>query len=269
MSDVEDPLPDWKSAESYRPLLEADPAVWAWEFGRRGQTLVAGDGETPADLCFVGEGPSGDRRPAVLWRWQCDPSLPVLTVSPAAPQDPHALDLTTLDLAMLVVRTDDGDQHVWVGDGQRRLRFAVVDGDVLAGPVLCQVRLPSLDAGDRCLESLRLLMALRDTGRLTGSRSRPPAKSARWLEILRAHDARRAGASQRDIALLLFGAARVRQDWSGGSDYMRMRVQRLVRSAEDLVGGGYRSLFGLRLLGGPGPRTQEVWRSAAWTGRAP
>ena len=200
-----------------------------------------------------------------MWRWRCDPGVPVLSVAPASPDDPEALDLKALDLAVIAVRTDDGDQHVWVGDGHRRLRFAVVEGDVLAGPVRCQFHLPAPTSGVGGLESLRLLIGLRDTGRIPSTRLRPAAKSARWLQTLRAHDARRAGASQREIATLLFGAARVREDWNGGSDYMRMRVQRLVKAAEDLVGGGYRTLFGLREASRLGPRTLEVWRSAAWT----
>jgi hypothetical protein len=118
------------------------------------------------------------------------------------------------------------------------------------------------------LDSLRRLIALRDTGCLSSASCRPPAKAARWLQILRAHDARRTGASHRDIAMSLFGEARVRDDWAGASDYMRMRVQRLVRAAEQTVAGGYRSLFGLRQTGLEPPRVAETWRSPAWRGGA-
>ncbi len=73
-------------------------------------------------------------------------------------------------------------------------------------------------------------------------------------------------ASQRDIAMLLFGEARVHEDWAGRSDYMRMRVQRLLRAAEDLVAGGYRALCGLRPDRPDKSRVVDVWRSAAWRG---
>ncbi|WP_081916490.1 DUF2285 domain-containing protein [Caulobacter sp. UNC358MFTsu5.1] len=266
------PPPAWRTAETYRPLLGADAAVWAWEFGRRGMAPGAGEradgdrgGEVP-DLCFAGTGPEGDPIPAVIWRWQADPSVPVFSVSPSAAGDRDALDLLGSGLAILVVRTSDGGQHVVVSDGPRRLRFAVAEGDVLAGPVRCRYLLPPHSVGVGSLASLRLLVALRDTGRLPSTGGRSPPKAKRWAQILQAHDARAHGASQRDIAMLLFGAGRVRDDWAGRSDYMRMRVQRLLRAAEGLVAGGYRALCGLRPARGDKPEVVEIWRSAAWRG---
>lgn len=263
------PQPAWRSAETYRPLLGADAAVWAWEFGRRGLARerdgqAAEDRGAVPDLCFAGPGPAGDPVPAVIWRWQADPSLPVLSVSPSTSDDPEALDLQGLELAVLVVRTDDGGQHVLVSDGPRRLRFAVVEGDVLASPVRCRYLLPPHSMGAGSLESLRVLVILRDTGQLPPTAGRAPPKAGRWAQAIRAHDARSQGASQRDIATLLFGEARVHEDWSGRSDYMRMRVQRLLRAAEDLVAGGYRALCGLRAAEARKPKVVDVWRSTAW-----
>jgi hypothetical protein len=265
------PPPAWRSAETYRPLLGADAAVWAWEFGRRGVALdrygqADLDQDAVPDLCFADAGPDGDPIPAVIWRWQADPTVPVLSVSPSASSDPEAFDLQGLGLAVLVVRADDGGQHVVVSDGARRLRFAIVEGDVLASPVRCRYLLPPHSMGVGSLDGLRALIALRDTGRLPSAAGRPSLKAGRWVQIIRAHDARRQGASQRDIAVLLFGEARVREDWTGRSDYMRMRVQRLLRAAEDLVAGGYRALCGLRPARPDKLKIVEVWRSAAWRG---
>lgn len=190
--------------------------------------------------------------------------MPVLEVERASPSEPGALDLRALDLAILVVRTDDGEQHVMISDGRRRLRLAIVQGDVLSGPVACRYRLPKGAVAVASLAGLRLLLALRDTGHLPAAGARPLVKSARWVEILRAHDARRDGASQREIATLLFGQARVEEDWAGRSDYMRMRVQRLLRAAEDLVAGGYRSVCGLGAGRVEPHPVAEVWRSSAW-----
>jgi hypothetical protein len=60
---------------------------------------------------------------------------------------------------------------------------------------------------------------------------------------LQAYDAVQAGASHRDIAAALFGEKAVKEDWYGRSDYLRLRVQRLVRMADKLVNGGYRNLL--------------------------
>jgi hypothetical protein len=275
MGDVQACAPDWRDAHTYQPLLGADLSVWAWEFARRG--LEPPGGATtfephvrPApELCFVGDGPPGDPLPIALWRWQSDGATPVFNVEPASARDPAAIDLKGLDVATLVVRTADGDQHVLVSSGARRLRFAVVRGDVLAGPSAFRFHLPALAMGGGSLEGLRRLIALRDTGRLAWRGAPAPAKAPRWLQILRAHDARRDGASHRDIAVSLFGEARVREDWGAGSDYMRMRVQRLVRAAEQAVAGGYRTLFGLRRTELEPPRVVEIWRSPRWLGTTP
>ncbi len=271
MAESEASIPAWRQAENYRPLLGADVSVWAWEFLRRAgpQTAPGGlgvAGRPAPELCFAGPGPRGDPLPAALWRWQADPAVPVLSLEPAAARERDALDLPRLPVASLVVRTGDGAQHVLIADGAARLRFAVVQGDVLAGPAACRFHLPAHSVGAGSLDSLRLLIALRDTGRLPATAHRPPAKAARWLQILQVHDGRRAGASHREIAQALFGADRVQTDWNGRSDYMRMRVQRLVRAAEAVVRGGYRSLCGLRPPASARPDVVEIWRSAAWRG---
>ncbi|WP_082554885.1 DNA -binding domain-containing protein [Caulobacter sp. Root1455] len=270
MSDVRALAPVWRQAETYEPLLGADASVWAWEFARRGRGRDAGldgadPGEIAPELCFAGPGPAGDPLPAVLWRWQADGSVPVLRAQPATPGDAAALDLARLDLPCLVVRTADGEQHVQISQGLARLRLALVGGDILAGPAILHFHLPDAGRGGAALAAVAKLIALRDTGRLP-PRPRALSKAGRWLEVLRAHDARQAGASQRDIALALFGEERVRQDWSGPSDYMRMRVQRLVRAAEEAVGGGYRRVFGLRAAETGRAPVVDIWRSPAWRG---
>ena len=123
MGDVEACAPDWRDAHTYQPLLGADRSVWAWEFARRGFEQPGGAvpfepqaGRAP-ELCFVGDGPPGDPLPIALWRWQSDGSAPVFSVEPASARDPAAIDLKGLDVATLVVRTADGDQHVLVSDG--------------------------------------------------------------------------------------------------------------------------------------------------------
>lgn len=269
MSADQCPMPDWRSAESYRPLLAADPAVWAWEFGRRAprpDERDEGDGKPPLSpgLCFAGPGPHGDPVPAVLWSWRADPSVPVLEVQPMRASEPGVLDLRALALPALVVRTEDGEQHVLVSEGRCRLRLAVVQGDVLSGPVACRYRLPRSELAGASFEGLRQLVALGETGHLPAGGARPRTKVARWIEILRAYDARRAGASQREIAILLFGRARVEEDWSGRSDYMRMRVQRLLRAAEEMVAGRYRALCGLAPAKPKRCVVSDIWRSATW-----
>jgi hypothetical protein len=262
MDDANEALEAWRSSETYRPLLSADASAWAWEFARR----AAGGGPNapaPPDLCFAGPGPVGQAAPAAMWRHETDPSVPLLHARACPSNDPTGLDVARLPLATLVVTSHGQDQHVLVVDGTSHLRFAVTGDDVLKGPVRLGFDLPSRGVGTAGLDAVRRLLVLRDRGGLPAE-GRPRQRAERWVAAVRAIDARRAGASQREIAALLFGEARVREDWNGGSDYMRMRVQRLVRAAEALTAGGYRTLFGLSRSGVQGTRTREIWRSPAW-----
>lgn len=267
MVDDPAPAPDWRRAETYWPLLRAEPAVWAWEFARRGLAGAGFDQDLadPPGLCFAGPGPAGDPAPAILWHG--DPSAVVVAVAGRAASR-ETLDIAACGLPVLAARTEDGDQQLLVCDGPRRLRLAVVEGDILSGPVSCRLALPGPGGGPAALAGFRALVALRDTGRLPAA-GRAPSRVGRWLESLRALDARRAGASQREIAVLLFGEDRVAEDWAGRSDYMRMRIQRLLRTAERLAAGGYRGLLGPALApSARGVKVVEVWRSAAWRGRS-
>lgn len=65
----------------------------------------------------------------------------------------------------------------------------------------------------------------------------------RLIAVLRVADALTTGASQREIATVLFGAEAVARDWNGRSDALRSRLRRLVREARTMAAGGYRQLL--------------------------
>jgi hypothetical protein len=52
-----------------------------------------------------------------------------------------------------------------------------------------------------------------------------------------------AGASHREIAAVIFSPKLVADEWNGRSDFLRLRVQRLLRYGRDMVAGGYRKLL--------------------------
>ncbi|NGM49382.1 DUF2285 domain-containing protein [Caulobacter sp. 602-2] len=254
----------WRSVEAYRPLLDADASAWAWEFARRATAADGSVGRAPPDLCFAGAGPASSPVPAAMWRFETDPSMPVFLHAPARGGETDAIDIRRLPLATVVVSNAAGTHQVMVADGVRRLRFAVIGGDVLGGAIRLLYPLPAKGKGGAGLDGVRRLLALRDTGRLPAAAAGVRGRPLRWLAALRAFDARQRGASQREIACLLFGAARVSEDWTSQSAYMRMRIQRLVRSSQHLVAGGYRRVFGLLPAGPIGAAAITVWRSPAW-----
>lgn len=90
---------------------------------------------------------------------------------------------------------------------------------------------------------LRRLLDLSLHRRFAASLFPVERKSARWLDLLRIHDALVDGASQREIGAALFGEQRIDEAWNGPSDSLRSRVRRLVKDARAMARGGYRLLL--------------------------
>jgi hypothetical protein len=254
-ADATPDLPSWSDEAAYAILAQADRATFAWEFGRRKPgiggiasavavpiaphiALIEAAPPTPLPgLCFALAPADGAAIPAVQWNWTCDPTVLPVSVVP----DAGGFDLRAQELGATVMRGGNAE-HILIADGPYRLRLAVLDGTMLDGPVRFRYHLPS--GHDRAhIMALRRLMALREIGRLPALLCLPSRRAARWATVLRVWDAHRAGASQRAIACLLWGAERVREDWNGRSDYLRMRVHRMIHTADHLVRGGWQSLL--------------------------
>lgn len=78
--------------------------------------------------------------------------------------------------------------------------------------------------------------------------SRPARNALTHLRSLQALDGERSGASHREIAAVLFGAAAVAHRWSSDGE-LRAQVRHLVRRSHRLVAGGYRRLAGIESHG--------------------
>ena len=99
--------------------------------------------------------------------------------------------------------------------------------------------------GDRELrQQLRSSQALKQFWREIQAAGPPPDRRVeRWILALRVHDALLAGASQREIARVLFGDASGQGGGDRRADSIRSRVRRLSADARRLAGGGYRALM--------------------------
>lgn len=145
---------------------------------------------------------------------------------------------------LTTVSGEDGTEHAVLSDGLRRIRIDILTGG-LAGHDAVQLRFAfeDISAAQAGLRSLENLLGLIRNGRFAPGFHRRETLIARALTILRVHDALSAGASQREIAMALFGAGRVESDWNTTSDSLRSRIRRLVRDARAMAGGGYRALL--------------------------
>src|SRR3546814_6761356 len=84
-------------------------------------------------------------------------------------------------------------------------------------------------------------LSLERLGRLPTALFPPERKARRWSMVLQAYDGMRAGASQREIATTIFGEEHVCDYREAG--YLSTRVQRLIRTAEKIIAGGYHVLL--------------------------
>ncbi len=130
-----------------------------------------------------------------------------------------------------------------IGDGTCQVRLDITAGTVLQGPVQFRYELSGIIGVEAKLQTLRRLITLARLQRISRGLFPSRQRAHRWMMALRAFDARRMGATHREIAIALFGEAAVAADWDGPSAYLRCRVQRLIHLGETLVQGGYRRLL--------------------------
>ena len=135
-------------------------------------------------------------------------------------------------------RAQDGLHHLLDAGGQRRLQIfqGASDAEALVAIVpLDQDGFARLDALYRLLAQLHGRKEPVDK-RLTRQ------KRLRAKRMLQAYDGRLAGASQREIAEVIFRLSRVsRDEWQSAPE--RFSVMALLRDGRKMVDGGYRALL--------------------------
>ena len=251
-------LPD---AGPYRYLEAADAAGIAWEWLRRnpgyralepsrrwwtaeGLTVVeAASAASKARWgCLNIEAPHLQCVDApILWSASVDPSVLCAAARPAASIDPWGFDLRFWAREATLVLGGDRE-HLQIGAGVHRLRLDVMAGSLLSGPVRLRYEIVPARNMEAVVATLRRFLHLCRTGDLLSAPTLTPQRLRRQIEALRVHDALAAGASIRDIGLLLFGHDRVRAEWHGASDALKSRCRRLVALARFMASGGYKNL---------------------------
>lgn len=186
--------------------------------------------------------PCADAR--IFWRADWDSSVVLVEARPVSSGNAEAFDLRRLTAWATVLRLPDGRECLLLSDGARHLQLELVAGTLLAGPVRLHYVLSGLTQIEVKTLTLRRLVMLYRRGRFPTGLFPPEPRARRWALALQAYDGLTAGASHREIAVALFGETTVREDWNGRSQYLRLRVRRLIQVATALVRGGYRDLLG-------------------------
>lgn len=188
----------------------------------------------------AGRSPSDTRH--VVWSAKVDASVVTCAAQPIAPGHPDAFSIDRLTISNTTVVATSGVEHLSISDGLKRIRLDIVSGTLLKGPVRLHYQLAGFEAVDTQVLTLRRLLAVDRFGRFSRSLHPRETKAERWVMILRAHDLSVLGASQREIAGVLLGPDAV-ADWRTRSDFLRLRIQRLLRDASVMISGGYLDLL--------------------------
>ncbi|WP_319637433.1 DUF2285 domain-containing protein [Kangsaoukella pontilimi] len=135
-------------------------------------------------------------------------------------------------------RAQDGLHHLLDPGLQVRLQLLQEDSDAEA-----LVAIVPLDQhGFARLNAIYRLLAQLHGRTIPADKRLTRQKRLRAKRMLQTFDGRRAGASQREIAEVVFRLSRVsRDEWQSAPE--RFAVIRLIRDARALVEGGYRSLL--------------------------
>lgn len=184
----------------------------------------------------------------IIWRAERDPGVLSVEATSIAPRHPDAVDLRGLERWLTTARDVDGTEHAVLSDGWRHIRLDIDAGSLSGEAVLLRYRLVGVRRVESELLTLRRFVHLVRHRKFSASLFPRDRRISHWLLVLRAHDAHVAGASQRDIALTLFGPEHGGTRWESAS--VRSRVRRLLADARTMAHGGYRSLLRSRT---PGP----------------
>lgn len=142
----------------------------------------------------------------------------------------------------MAVEIDENDDEHWlITDGRWSIRLDLHDGTLLGGPVLLQHRLLGFASAEPKLHALRQLAALAAEGKIPAGLLPREHRATRWILELRTADAMLSGATHQEMAQVFYRSATRQAGWRSENNSLRLRVQRLVRTARrnlaDPLGG--------------------------------
>jgi len=154
-----------------------------------------------------------------------------------------AFDLSRFGDMATVVNSGSGDERLVLSDGYRRIRIDVRRGTLCGGPVLVRYELQGLANIEAKILTIRRLVSLNRLGRFTRHLHPRERLAPRWISALRVYDALGQAISHREIAAVLYGERSSTVGRESGSDFLRLRIQRLARLGRCMVAGGYQALL--------------------------
>lgn len=179
----------------------------------------------------------------LFWRSDLDPSVLAVSAEPISLRHPDAFDIANCPGSADLVRDRHGREMVVLSEGGHQIQLDVGEGTLAAGPVRLRYQVGGFDKVEAKVRTISRLASLRHLGRFARGLFPAEAAAPRWISALQAYDGMAAGASQREIAAVVFGEKLVREEWKGRSDFLRLRVQRMITYSRNMVDGGYKQLL--------------------------
>ena len=252
---------DWHLTARYIYALGLDGPSWAWEWLRRNRAYQtdwkrAGQGRRRSRFLEATRRRTKDR--AARWGLTLleDPETPAHTSTVFWQRD----TIAGLLRAGVRPRPDDhvAPYNIWSEPGRKAI---AIDGDkaqLLTRTARADHRLlfdDAADIADRIPLELRLDAPNGDRRQFDAarqflfehSRERSPPlpihpRAPLMMQMLQTVDGRASGASQREVAEVIFGRESVEAEWKA-SDRLKARVRYLEKRGRFFVEGGYRTLL--------------------------
>lgn len=173
----------------------------------------------------------------------CRAVIPVVAVS--APPSPAARPFHPWRAAIqtAIFRDAGGRQHVRLRQGNEKIQLAVSGASLLDSPyLLTELAIPEDLARPR-LTAIAAFNRLPRRSIIADPSSCEHLASQRLQVVLEALDGYLAGASQRQIAISLFGSRRVEREWREAGGHIRDRVRRAIGRGRHIMTAGYLELL--------------------------
>ncbi len=148
-----------------------------------------------------------------------------------------------LPCATTLLLAADGVQHLLFQEDGHTLQVRIAGASVDEPVYLFAEAMLHPDHAPVHLRALRCFDDLRRTGHLLEKYFPPEPHGARLAEVLHTFELSRAHSLTHDIAVGLYGQARVDVDWPDSRSGMFDHVRKTLKRAESLVQGGYRNLL--------------------------
>lgn len=166
-----------------------------------------------------------------------------VSLSPSASGSSQRFILDELKCPIALLFAPGGRQHLLLLESGRGLQL-VIDGADIRAPVhlLSPVLLDDKQIKTQT-ETIRCFNELLISNRLLSAHYLTDPPSPRLNFVVKALDGWLARMPHKEIAVTLFGANRVQQDWYDPYEHLRDRVRKAIRQGKSLMSGGYLKLL--------------------------